>query len=428
MTGAMMDTRLNRRTLLALAGTAAATLAAPALAAGPARVVIVGAGFGGASCARTLRRIAPGIQVTLVERDPAFITCPFSNGVIAGLDGIDSITHSYDGLRAAGVEVVIDSAAGIDGAARTLALQSGGSLPWDRLVVSPGVDMIWDAIPGYDEAAAELAPHAWKAGPQTLLLRAQLQAMADGGTVLIATPAPPFRCPPGPYERASLIAHYLSTQKPKSKLIIVDAQDAFSKQKLFMEGWEALYPGMIRWVPFADNGGLLSVDAAARSVETAFETFAADVLNIIPPQRAGAIAVAGGLTGDANWCEIDQATFESKVVPGVHVLGDAALAGEMPKSGFSASAQARVCAHVVAAALTGGQSGKPVLFNTCYSLLAPDYGISVSDVFELDAVGTIKLRTDGKAVSPLGATPEVRAKEAAYARGWYASITSDLYG
>ncbi len=428
MMGAGMDSTISRRGLLALAGTAAAVMAAPALAQGPARVVVIGAGFGGATLARTLRRIAPAIQVILIERDSSFVTCPFSNGVIAGLAGIETITQGYDGLRAAGVEVIIDNATGIDGAARTVALQSGSTLPYDRLVVSPGVDLIWDAIPGYDEAAAEILPHAWKAGPQTLLLRAQLEAMPDGGTVVIATPQPPFRCPPGPYERASLIAHYLKTTKPRSKLIIVDAQDSFSKQKLFVEGWTTLYPDLIRWVPFAENGGILSVDAAARSVETAFETFTADVVNIIPPQRAGAIARNAGLTGEGNWCDINQATFESRPVPGVHVLGDAAVAGDMPKSGFSASAQARICAHVLAADLTGGQSGNPTLFNICYSLLDPNYAISVSDVFKLDDTGTIKLLKDAKAVSPIGAAPEYRAREVAYAQGWYASITSELYG
>lgn len=418
--------RINRRQALILAGAAGLGLAAPVLAQAAPQVVIVGAGFGGATCARVLRRIAPEVKVTLVERDPAFVTCPFSNLVLGGFAGMDSITHSYDGLKAAGVEVVIDEVTGIDATARSVALKGGGTLAWDRLVVSPGIDFKWDALPGYDAAAAEVMPHAWKAGPQTQMLRDQLVAMPDGGTVLIVAPDLPFRCPPGPYERTSLIAAYLKAEKPKSKLIVVDAKDTFAKQKLFQEGWAALYLDIVRWVGFTDNGGVLGVDPSTRTVETAFEAFTGDVVNVIPPQRAAALAVDAGLTGTDEWCDVNAATFESVHVPGVHVLGDATRAGDMPKSGTSASSQARVCAHAIAALLSGGTVAAPTLVNTCYSFVAPEYGISVSEVFRPDADGIIK--TISKGLTPEGASAEVHAQEAAYARGWYQSITGEMFG
>lgn len=420
-----MSPILTRRQALTLAGAATLTLAAPALAAGPARVVIIGAGFGGAACARVLRRIAPEVDVTLIERDPAFVTCPFSNLVIAGFADLASVTHSYDGLRAAGVNVVIDTVTGIDANARTVAT-AGGSFAFDRLVVSPGIELNFTAIPGYDAAASERLPHAWRAGPQTQLLADQIQAMEDGGTVLIVVPDLPYRCPPGPYERASLIAARLKAQKPKSKLILIDAKDSFAKQALFQEGWEALYPGLIRWVRFSDNGGVLKIDPGAMTVETAFESFKGDLINVIPPQKAGQLAQDAGVTGGEDWCAIDATTFESAHVPGVHVLGDATLAGDMPKSGTAASSQARVCAHAIAALLAGRAPAAPTLINTCYSFLAPDYGISVTEVFRPDATGAI--RTLVQELSPQGGSAALHAQEADYARGWYKSITADMFG
>lgn len=420
-----MSPILTRRQALSLAGAAALSLAAPALAAGPARVVIVGAGFGGATCARVLRRIAPEIEVTLIERDPAFVTCPFSNLVIAGFAEMASVTHSYDGLRAAGINVVIDTVTGIDATARKVAT-AGGGFQYDRLVVSPGISLRFDAIPGYDAAAAEKLPHAWQAGPQTALLRDQVHAMEDGGTVLIVVPDLPYRCPPGPYERASLIAARLKAAKPKSRLIVIDAKDSFAKQALFQEGWAALYPDQIRWVSFSDNGGVLNIDPGAMTVETAFETFTGDVINVIPPQRAGQLAQDAGLTGNDDWCAIDATSFESAHLPGVHVLGDATLAGDMPKSGTAASSQARVCAHAVAALLAGQAPAQPTLINTCYSFLAPDYGISVTEVFRPDETGAI--RTLVQELSPQGGSAERHAQEADYARGWYQSITTDMFG
>ncbi len=425
-----MIARLDRRDTLRLVGAAALSglLVRPSWAQAAAKVVVVGAGYGGAACARYLRRIAPEIEVTLVEQNPHFITCPFSNDVLGGLDDMADITFGFEALVADGVKLVEARAEAIDAAARTVRLADGSTVPYDRLVLSPGIDIKFGAIEGYDEAAAEIMPHAWKAGPQTELLRAQLEAMDDGGTVIIAAPANPFRCPPGPYERASLIAGYLKASKPKSKVVILDAKDSFSKQALFTAAWEELYPGMIQWVPFAEGGEVASVDPATMTVETLFDTYTADVINIIPPQRANRLVDTAELTNGGDWCEVDGATFESRVVPGIHLLGDAIISGDMPKSGFSAAAQARVCAFALAALLRGQAPPSPSMINTCYSLVAADYGISVSDVFRVTADGAIKKVEGAGGTSPLEADPAFRKSEADYARGQYESLTADLFG
>jgi sulfide dehydrogenase [flavocytochrome c] flavoprotein subunit len=425
-----MDTLVDRRQVLKLAATAlaAGALAGPAFAQASGRVVVVGAGFGGAACAHTLRRIAPEISVTLIEQNPSFITCPFSNAVLGGLIEMDAITHSFDGLRAAGVDVVIDSVVGIDPAARSVRTATGTDFAYDRLVLSPGIDFKWGEIEGYDEAAAEIMPHAWKAGAQTELLRRQLVAMDDGGVVVIAAPRNPFRCPPGPYERASLIASYLKAEKPRSKILILDAKDNFSKQGLFTKGWEALYGDMIEWVPFAMGGNVIKVEPATMTITTDFDVHVANVANIIPPQRSNRLVDSAGLAADADWCEVDPTTFESRVAAGIHLLGDAIIAGAMPKSGFSASSQARVCARAIAALLSGDDPSSPSFINTCYSLVAPDYGISVADVYRIGPEGKIVAVEGAGGVSPAEAAPEFRAREADYARGWYASLTGDIWG
>jgi sulfide dehydrogenase [flavocytochrome c] flavoprotein subunit len=411
-----------------LAGLVPAVLPGRALAQATGRVVIVGGGFGGGTCARTLARLAPALSITLIEQNPSYITCPFSNGVIAGIDDIAAITHEFGAIEAAGVTRIQDRAVAIDPDRKEVRLAGGEPVPYDRLVLSPGIDFKWDAIEGYDEAASQVMPHAWKAGPQTLLLRSQIEAMEDGGVVVMTIPPTPFRCPPGPYERASLIAHYLKTNKPRSKIILVDANDGFSKQGLFREGWAALYPDQLEWIPFSQAGGLLSVDPQTLTIETDFETVTGAVINIIPPQRAGAIAVDAGLADGGDWCPIDSASFESRVIPGIHVLGDSAIAGAMPKSGFSAGAQGKVCARAIAALMSGESVGVPSFINTCYSLVAPDYGISVADVFRVGEDGAIAAVQGAGGVSPTGQSAEVHALEAEYARGWYASITTEIYG
>lgn len=425
---------LTRRKFVGMvvaAGAATSALGWPILAqAGKdgGQVVIVGGGFGGASCAKYLSRIAPGVEVTLIERDAKFITCPFSNAVLGGLYDMDFITHGYNALRNEhGVKVIHDSATGVDPAAKMVKLAGGSTLGYDRLVISPGIDFQWGSIEGYDEVNSEVIPHAWKAGPQTLILRRQLEQMPDGGVVIIAPPKNPFRCPPGPYERASLIAHYLKQAKPRSKILIYDAKDKFSKQPLFEQGWAALYPGMIEWIREADGGAIERVDAKTMTVYPTFgDPQKANVINLIPPQKAGAIAYTAGLTNEDGWCMVNQRTFESSVQADIHVIGDASVANPMPKSGFSASSQGKVCAMAIAASLSGQEMPEPSYVNTCYSLVGPRYGISVAAVYRMKGEGIVGVEGAG-GVSPKDASESFRGDEARYAVGWYKSITSDTW-
>jgi NADPH-dependent 2,4-dienoyl-CoA reductase/sulfur reductase-like enzyme len=294
-------------------------------------------------------------------------------------------------------------------------------------VLSPGIELRWGAIEGYDTAASEVFPHAWQAGPQTLLLRQQLEAMTDGGLVIIAAPAEPYRCPPGPYERASLIAHFLKTHKPRSKLLILDAKNSFSKQELFRAAWERLYAGLLEWIPLSQSGRVIRVDTQARTVFTDFDEYKPAVANIIPPQHAAAIVRLEGLDEGQGWCPVRARTFESTRHPGIHIIGDAAIANPMPKSAFSANNQAKACAAAIVALLRGTALPEPALMNTCYSLIAPDYGISIAAVYRVvdDTIVTV----DGSSgVSPLHASPETRALEAEYASSWYTNITADTFG
>lgn len=424
--------RMTRRDFIRLAGGfgAASTLGLIGCRGGDkqrGQVVIIGGGFGGATCAKYLRRADPGIAVTLVEQRAKYVTCPFSNAVLGGLQDMGSITHGYDRLRSKrGVKVVHDTVIEVDVTAKQVTLKRGKKLKFDRLVVAPGIDFRWGAIEGYDEAAAEFMPHAWKAGTQTTLLRKQLEAMPDGGLVIIAAPAAPFRCPPGPYERASLIAHYLKQNKPRSKLLILDAKDKFSKQGLFVNAWQNLYPGLIEWVPAGAGGAVRRIDPKTMTVD-AFDKHKADVANIIPPQMAGAAARNAGLADDTGWCPVNPKTFESTIHPGVHVIGDACIANPLPKSGFAANSEAKMCAAAIAATFSGVDVGDASFVNTCYSLVAPDYGISVAGVYRLSEKGIESIAGAG-GVSPKDADREFRQKEAEYARGWYASITSDMFG
>src|SRR6516164_3638134 len=420
--------RTTRRAFIggSAATVSTAVLGAPALAQAKARVVVLGGGFTGATCARELHRAEPGLVVTLVEENPIYTACPFSNSVIAGLRDIAVQRFGYQAVRAKGVAVVQDGARAFDRQRRLISLSSGATLDYDRLVLAPGIDIRWGALPGYDEAAAEPMPHAWKAGEQTLLLRRQLEAMADGGTVVIPAPANPFRCPPGPYERASLIAYYLKAKKPRSKLIVLDAKDSFSKQRLFQAAWQQLYPGLLEWVPLSNGGKVTSVDPGTRTLVTDFASYKADVANVIPPQKAGQVAETAGAADQTGWCPIDPVTFESRLQPGVHVIGDAAIAGAMPKSAFAANAQAKVCAAAVAALLRGEPPSPPELINTCYSLVAPDYGISIAGVYH--PVGGQLADVEGAGgVSPLDAPPDFRAHEANYAAAWFRTITAETF-
>jgi sulfide dehydrogenase [flavocytochrome c] flavoprotein subunit len=391
------------------------------------RVVVIGGGFAGATCAGSLKRLDPRLSVTLVEQNARFTACPFSNEVIAGLRDLRDLEFAYDTLAGRGVDLARLTATGVDPQARTVSLAGGTRLSYDRLVVAPGIDLRWDALPGYSEAAAEKMPHAWKAGAQTTLLRRQLEAMEDGGLVVIAAPTNPYRCPPGPYERASLIAHYLKTKKPRSKLILLDAKDAFSKQKLFQKAWQALYPGLIEWVSLSSGGKVTAVDPAALTLTTDFQTYKPAIANVIPPQKAGQIAELAGVADRTGWCPIDPVKFESLLQPNIHVIGDAAIAGAMPKSAFAANAEAKVCAAAVAALLAGGTPAMPKLINVCYSLVAPDYGISIAGVYQ-PANGQLVEVAGAGGVSPLDAPPAVRAAEASIADGWFRTITAEAFG
>ncbi|VDC29220.1 NAD(P)/FAD-dependent oxidoreductase [Pseudogemmobacter humi] len=422
--------RITRRTALTGIG-AGLTLALPGLVkaqGAAAHVVVVGGGFGGATAARYLRRYNPGLRITLVEPATQFVTCPFSNLYLGGLRTWESITHGYDAIRSEGIGVVHASAEDIDATARKVTLSDGAVLEYDRLVLSPGIDIRWGALEGYDEAAAELAPHAWKAGPQTQLLKAQLEAMADGGTFVMSITDGAFRCPPGPYERASMVAHYLKTNKPKSKILLLDSKETFSKQGLFRQGWEALYGDMIEWISADNDGKVARVDAGALTVESAFGvTHKADVLNVVPPQKAGWIADRAGVTNETGWVPVNGNTFESAQVGGIYVVGDATIAAPMPKSGFCANAQGKVAAAAITADLAGQEPPPASFVNTCYSLIGPDYGISVAGVYYFDGEKLAEREGSG-GVSPLEADEAFRRAEATYGAGWYASISADTWG
>jgi sulfide dehydrogenase [flavocytochrome c] flavoprotein chain len=422
-------TRLSRRHLLSAAALAGGALAAPQIARGAApRVVVIGGGFGGATAARYLKRADRSLSVTLVERDKRFVTCPFSNYVLAGFGRMEAITHGWDALaKRDGVTLVNAEARGIDPARKRVSLAGGRALSYDRLVVSPGVDMNFAAVPGYDEKAAQRVPHAWKAGAQTLLLRRQLEAMKDGGTFVLAAPANPFRCPPGPYERVSVVAWYLKQHKPRSKILALDAKDAFSKQALFQSAWESEYPGMITWIAGKDGGKVESVDPAGMSVTAGFGREKGDVINFIPPQFPGRIARDSGLATPGGWCPVNPLTFASTLAPDIHVIGDAAIAGAMPKSGSSANAQGKAVAAAIVASLAGKAPDIPALLNICYSLINPAYGISVTDVYRATAQGITAVPNSG-GVSPLRASATDRKLEAEYTQAWYRAITADSFG
>lgn len=419
----------DRRMLLAGLGTAALSMALPGRAAAQtaARIVVVGGGFGGATAARFVKTFLPDASVTLIEANPVYTACPFSNLVVGGERAIASQQFGYAALAASGVTVVHDRAVAVNTARRVVTGQSGAAWSYDKLILSPGIDLIWDAIEGYGEEAAAVFPHAWKAGEQTLLLRQQLQAMPDGGLVVMSVPPAPFRCPPGPYERASLIAQYLKNQKPKSKLLILDAQDQFSKQPLFEEAWAELYPGIVERRGAQDFGRVISVDADARTLATEFESFTADVANVIPPQKAGAIADIAGVSDATGWCPVDPVTLASTLQPDIHIIGDAIIAAPMPKSAFAANLQAKLCAFQVSRLLAGLAPQPATLTNTCYSFTSSDTAISITGVYSAGE-GAFRSIDGSGGLSPMGADRYVREAEAMQAQTWFQAITRQAFG
>ncbi|MEH2541456.1 sulfide dehydrogenase [flavocytochrome c] flavoprotein subunit [Bradyrhizobium sp. AZCC 1577] len=400
----------------------------PRLAAGEAKakVVVVGGGIGGATAAKYLAASARTIEVTLVEPKPRYTTCFFSNLYLAGLCSLESLTHGYETLaQRYGINVIHDSVTAVDPVGKTVGLKNGPKLPYDRVVVAPGIAFNYEALAGYDEAATQIIPHAWNAGPQTQLLRRQLENMEDGGVFVLVAPPNPFRCPPAPYERASLVAYYFKQHKPRSRILILDAKDSFNSQDLFLDAWERHYRGMIEWLPAQFTGGIKAIDVKERSVKTASETFKAAVANIIPPQMAGQFAQQNGLVDQSGWCPIDPITFESKLQPGIHVVGDASSAGDMPKSAFVANSQAKACAFAITAALTTSERQPPHLFNTCYTFLSRDDAVSNAVSFK-PAAGTIKIIDNF--VSQVQESVETRHRTAREAQSWYAAFTRDTFG
>lgn len=386
------------------------------------RVVVIGGGYGGTIAAKYVRMYDRSIEVVLIERNRQFVSCPFSNLYIGGImKDLTPLTIGYDKLAANhGIKMVYDEVTAIDPAAKKVVVR-GGTIAYDQLIVSPGVDFRLDEIKGYDpKQTPDVMPHAWKAGEQTLLLRNQLVAMKDGGTVLITVPLTPYRCPPGPYERASMIAMYLKQSKPKSKLIVLDSNpDIVSKAGLFKKGWAKHYPGILE---YRGAKKVTEVDTKSKTVLVeGLEAVTGDVINLIPPQRAGHIAVAAGLVGpDKNWCPVNPTTFESTIHKGIHVIGDASIAGAMPKSGYSANSQAKACALNLVAAMNGKELTEFSGINTCYSFITAKEAVEVTGVYKVDKGAIVA------AAGSVGVSPDLSELEAIYAESWLKNILTEM--
>lgn len=418
---------LSRRSLIVGAALVAGAAMPVASATVRASVVVIGGGFAGATAARYVKRLLPSSDVTLIEPNETYTACPFSNLVIGGGRSLSEQQFRYAALEREGIKFIQAAASRVDAGAREVTLEDGVTVGFDRLIMAPGIDIRWGAVEGYDVAAEGLMPHAWKAGDQTTLLQRQLDAMPDGGLVVMSSPAAPYRCPPGPYERASLIAHYLKTRKPASKLIVLDSKDSFSKMPLFTAAWADMYPEVLEWRGAADDGRVTRVDTGRMRVETDFEGFEPDVANIIPPQRAGAIADIAGVADQTGWCPIDATSFESTLQSGIHVIGDAAIANPMPKSAFSANLQGKLCAIQVARILSDLDPEPTVLANTCYSYVSPDMAVSIAGVYS-NADGRFSSVEGAGGLSPLEPEAGERAREAAQAAEWFRTITSEAFG
>ncbi len=423
--------QITRRSFIGSSTATLGTLAlgAPAvLGQAKSRVVVVGGGPGGATAAKYIAKDAKGaIEVTLVEPSKQFVTCFHSNLYVGGFKSMENITHSYDKLAAAhGIKLNHQAAASIDRDKKEVKLADGSVLGYDRLVLSPGIDLKYDSVPGWGQEHEEAMPHAWKAGKQTELLRSRLDAVPDGGIIVMIAPPNPYRCPPGPYERVSMMAHTLKAAgKKNAKIVIIDPKEAFSKQGLFQEGWEKHYPKMVEWFSPKIHDGLKSVDPKTNTVVTGFETYKnAALVNVIPAQMAGKIARDAGLANETGFCPIDPANMRSAKDANVYVVGDACIAGDMPKSAFSANSQAKVAAMMVRGDLTGAQTFPARYTNTCWSLIETDDTVKVGGRYEAKDGKIAAVETF---VSKTGEAPELRKQTQEENIGWYSGITADMF-
>jgi len=413
--------QFNKRVAAGLAG-----LAVPSIALGAVpKVVVIGGGAGGATAARYLAKDSKGgLNVTLIEASKRYYTCFFSNLYLGGFRNYGSIGHNYYGLAVNhGVNVIHDWATAVDNSNKKVQLGSGSTVSYDRLVLSPGIDLKYESVPGYSASDQSKMPHAWKSGTQVQLLKRQVHNMKKGGTFVMVPPTNPYRCPPGPYERVSMIAHILKQKNPTAKIIILDPKPKFSKQGLFMEGWEEHYPGMIDWIDKGTHGGIKNVNAGKMEIVTDLDTFKADAACVIPAQKAGAIAMHAGVS-DGDWCPIVPSSMASKADPNIYVLGDASVASKMPKSGFSANSQAKVAANAIRGALTGSRVFEPRFSNTCWSLVATNDGIKVGANY---TAGAEKIEIANKFISKKGESADLRKTTFEESLGWYAGITSDMF-
>jgi sulfide dehydrogenase [flavocytochrome c] flavoprotein chain len=422
-------TGLSRRRFTALAGAAMTTpLFAPAvLGQGKPKLVVIGGGPGGGTVARYVNKDQKGaIEVTLIEPQKNFTTCFFSNLYVGGYRSFRSITHNYDKVRREGVKIAHEAAASIDRDKKQVVLAGGRRVPYDRLVVAPGIDIKFDSVQGYSEAAAQIMPHAWKPGPQTELLVKKLNALKDGDTVVMIAPPNPYRCPPGPYERVSMFAHVLKKKgHKKSKIIVLDPKANFSKQALFLEGWEKHYPGMIEWQDPKVHGGIKGVDPKTGEIRTDLANYKAALANVIPAQMAGKIARDAGLADQTGFCPIDPENMKSKMDSNVFIVGDACIPGDMPKSAFSANSQAKVAAMIIGGELAKARTYQARYSNTCWSLIETDDDVKVGGTYE---PGEGKLKAVTTFVSQKGEGADVRKANYKESVDWYASIVGDVFG
>ena len=424
--------RLTRRKFTALTGATLAGACVPlfvprALGQAKPKLVVIGGGPGGGTVARYVNKDAAGaIDVTLIEPQAKFTTCFFSNLYVGGFRDLASITHDYAKVARGGVRVVNDRASAIDRERKTVRLAGGTIVPYDRLVVATGIDLKFDSVPGYSEAAAETMPHAWQAGAQTKLLTDRLNALVDGDLIVMIAPPNPYRCPPGPYERVSMFAHVLKRKGHKrSSIIVLDPKPSFSKQALFMEGWEKHYPGMIQWHDPKLHGGIKGVDARSNEVNTDLATHKAALVNVIPAQMAGRIARDAGLANETGFCPIDPESMKSTMDPNVFVIGDACIPGDMPKSAFSANSQAKVAAMTIRGELANARTFPARYSNTCWSLIAPDDDVKVGGNYE---PGEGKIKQASTFVSQKGEAADLRKQNYQESLDWYAGITADVFG